>query len=37
MIMVKKLIVLLAAAAVAYALWTFLTGRDGRGRAAAST
>jgi hypothetical protein len=34
---VKKLIVLLAAAAVAYALWTFLTGRDGRGRAAAST
>lgn len=37
MIVVKKLIVLLAAAAVAYALWTFLTGRGGRGRAAAST
>lgn len=37
MTVIKKLIVLLAAAAVAYALWTFLTGRDGRGRAAAST
>lgn len=31
----RKLIVLLAVAAVVYALWTYMTGRGGRGRAAA--
>lgn len=31
----RKLIVLLAVAAVVYAVWTWLTGREGRGRAAA--